>query len=156
MNSIKNFFSSIPILALFLVGGILISSCGGKNEPDPVVPDGMYSGTLKVTYNGEIYTTEGVEVEATSDAGLSSVTLVMYAVKFVPQMPVTIDITIPSVPMSKEGILSGDGIVPIAMGGPVERYTVSNLNGKVEEGKIGFDLLFGQYPTSFSGTLKGK
>ena len=70
-------------------------------------------------------------------------------------MPVTIDVTIPAGPVtvSTTGIsFSGTDIIPTAMGGPVERYKVTNLTGSIVDGSINFSLNFGSYPTRYAGT----
>ena len=76
--------------------------------------------------------TAGIRVDFTPSEDGKTATLTMYKIKFVPQMPVTIDVTIPDVALTVSGntvTLACDGVDPLAMGGPVSRYHVKNLTG---------------------------
>ncbi|MBQ7459324.1 MAG: TonB-dependent receptor plug domain-containing protein [Bacteroidales bacterium] len=74
--------------------------------------------------------------------------------RFIPTMPVTIDVTIPNVNLSVAQdaiILQCDNVVPLAMGGEYPRYTVTALSGSLKGDELEFSLNFGDYPTSFQG-----
>lgn len=67
----------------------------------------------------------------------------------------TMDVTIPAIPVtvSSTGIsFSGTDIIPTAMGGPYEKYKVTNLSGSIVNGTINLSLNFGSYPTRYTGT----
>lgn len=69
-------------------------------------------------------------------------------------MPVTIDVTIPSIEVSatKDGAtLSCASVVPLAMGGEYPRYTVTDFTGSIKGDDMQFSLNFGDYPTVFKG-----
>lgn len=79
----------------------------------------------------------------------------MNQIRFVPQMPVTIDVTVPGVtlqPGEKDIVLTCVEVVPKALGGDYPRYTVTNLTGKIVGNELTFSLNFGSYPTSYRGT----
>ena len=83
-------------------------------------------------------------------------------VKFVPAMPIRIDVTIMDIPVevSSDGtvMFSADAVTPWTMGGPYDTYRVDDLSGFIKEDRISFSLDFFNtkknegYPTSFEGT----
>lgn len=86
-----------------------------------------------------------------------SMTITMFKVKFAERMPLELDMTIGGVQYSNNGgdiKLWGDNIVPQAMGGAFPKYTITNLDGKVGDGKVSFSMMCGEFPTRFEGTLK--
>lgn len=148
----------------------LLTACGpeqGVFKPD--TPTGKLLGTI-IVENGSYEVTDGetiysdyiqnnVEAELTlieDQEEMYNITL--YKVSFSNKMPVTIDMTIPGVHINKQGVISGDEIVPYAgILGEFPRYTIRNLTGKVvfdTEGKAGalsFEMLCGEYPTRYEG-----
>jgi hypothetical protein len=133
---------------------LLFSSCK-KDEPAPVPVKADYLGTVTVTFRGEGVDTDKIEVNFTPSADGKTADILIKKIKFVPQMPVTLDITIPGVTLTAKNNgfeLSGDGLVPLAMGGEFPQYTVSGLYGLVAGDKISFLLKFGDYPTKYTGT----
>lgn len=133
-------------------------ACGKKmDEPVPNVK-ASYNGVVTVEYQGEDYNNENILVEYNPSEDGKKADIVIYKIKFVPQMPVTIDVTIPGVDVtvSTTGIsFSGNDIVPMAMGGPYERYLVTNLTGSIVDGTMSFSLNFGSTPTRFTGSVPG-
>lgn len=81
-----------------------------------------------------------------------SIDLEMKKVKFAERMP-EMDITIPGITVEGTA-LSGDGIIPTAMGGPFPAYTITNLTGTITDKSISLEMMCGTYPLSFSGTLQ--
>ena len=83
--------------------------------------------------------------------------MVFHKVKFVPQMPVSLDVTVPDVKYSRAAdgslLLSSDGIVPITMMQPYPKYTVTGLSGKMSDKTLSISLNFGEFPTSYSGNV---
>lgn len=139
------------LLALLLVA----FSCQ-KHNTEEIIPNvrADYEGTVSVEYNGETYDTPGIKVNYTPSDDGSTADITIYRIKFVPQMPVTIDVTIPAVPVDRranEIVFSGENIVPMAMGGEVPRYLVTALSGTIEKNSISFSLNFGDFPTRYSG-----
>jgi len=115
-----------------------------------------YVGTVSVEYKGDIYDNPDIRVHFLPSDDEKTAKIVIYRIKFVPQMPVTIDVTIPSIELTQSGSgfsLKADNVVPLALGGEYEKYRVTALNGSVSGEKLSFSLNFGDYPTSFSGIL---
>lgn len=143
---------------MFLLAALSLFAAGcGKEETETAVTPQQadFTGTVTVTYQEKDYDNPGIRVDFTPSEDGKTATLTMYKIKFVPQMPVTIDVTIPDVALSVSGntvTLSCDGVDPLAMGGPVSRYHVKNLTGTLTGETLQFSLLFGDYPTRFSGT----
>lgn len=114
-----------------------------------------YVGTLEVEYEGVINATQDIRVHFQPSENGTTATLTLYKVKFVPQMPVTIDVTVPGVTLTSEAgeiRFSGENIISEAMGGPVERYRVTGLTGTQKDETLRFSLKFGGFPTAFTGT----
>ena len=145
---------------LILIASMLLAVAGcskvNVNEEKVAPRSSVYSGSLNVVAGGKDNVTEGVEVNADIDKD-GVLTLVFHKVKFVPQMPVSLDVTVPDVKYSKEAdgslLLSGDGIVPITMMQPYPKYTVTGLSGKMSAKALSVSLNFGEFPTSYSGNV---
>lgn len=145
-----------------LTAALLAVSCGKENAPDtPDEPEAVtdYLGRLECVFQGETWPTENVAVRCDYDAVAGKVNLYLYAVRFVPQMPVTLDILVPEVPATADGetvTFRGDDIIPLMVGTggavtPVETYRVSGLSGTFDGTSAAFSLHFGPYPTSYTG-----
>ncbi len=145
---------------LILIASMLLAVAGcsknNVNEEKETPRSSVYSGSLNVVAGGKDNVSEGVEVNADIDKD-GVLTLVFHKVKFVPQMPVSLDVTVPDVKYSKEAdgslLLSGDGIVPITMMQPYPKYTVTGLSGKMSAKALSVSLNFGEFPTSYSGNV---
>lgn len=145
---------------LILIASMLLAVAGcsknNVNEEKEAPRSSVYSGSLNVVAGGKDNVTEGVEVNADIDKD-GVLTLVFHKVKFVPQMPVSLDVTVPDVKYSREAdgslLLSGDGIVPITMMQPYPKYTVTGLIGKMSDKALSISLNFGEFPTSYSGNV---
>lgn len=127
-----------------------------NNEPEIPVP-ADYVGTVTVEYEGTSFDNEDISVSFEPSDDGTTASLTIHQVKFVPQMPVTIDVTVPDVALKTSGgktQLSCDSVDPIAMGGPFPRYHVTGLSGTLEGDILSFSLRFGDYPTSFTGKKK--
>lgn len=139
---------------------LLAVSC---TKPDTQIEKGdpIYSGIMNVVYEGEDFEQDGIEVQLGFNADSTMMDMKLVKVKFVPAMPVRIDVIVMEIPVIKEGggefSFYGDGIVPWAMGGPYDTYRVDSLEGKLNRGKLEFSMLFYNtkkqegYPTSYSG-----
>ena len=146
---------------IYVVLLLLAASCA-KPDTQIEVDDPTYSGVMNVVYEGEDFEQNRIEVQLGFNADSTAMDMKLIKVKFVPAMPVRIDVTVMEIPVLKEKDGSftfyGDGIVPWAMGGPYDTYRVDSLEGKLNRGKLEFSMLFYNtkkqegYPTSYSGT----
>ena len=140
-------FFAIALAALSLI------AC--EKEPEPIVPEQAdYVGTLTVE------ATAGTVINADSrvdflpfEDGFAELTL--YEVKFAPGMPMRLDVAIPGVTLTstpEKVILSGNEIIPIAMGGnQFPQYTVTDLKGEIVGDKLSFTLKLGGIPATYIG-----
>lgn len=147
----------MKLLNAFLIAAVSVvaASCS-KNEPVKIIEtpaETVYSGTMTVVAGGKDNVSENVNVNVNlQDDGAA--TIIFNKVKFVPQMPVSLDVTVPGVKCEireNEIILSGNDIVPLAMGMPYAKYKVTSLNGKITAGKLTVSLNFGEFATSYAG-----
>lgn len=141
----------------FLIAAVLtVAAACSKNEPVKIIEapiETVYSGTMKVVADGKDNISENVNVNVGFQED-GTATIIFNKVKFVPQMPVSLDVTIPGVKYEcreNEIILSGDDIVPLAMGMPYAKYNVTSLSGKIIAGKLMISLNFGEFATSYVG-----
>lgn len=138
--------------------GVLLVSCGKETPAMPLVPEESdYVGTVTVIYQETPFDNENISVNFTpaEDGQTGSITL--HQIRFVPQMPVTIDVTIPDIRLQstpEKILLSCERTIPLAMGGEYPRYTVTGLQGEIAGQELTFSLNFGDYPTSFKGQCR--
>lgn len=114
-----------------------------------------FVGQLSVTYKGEEVTTDDVKVSAVATNNV--VSLYFFRVKFVPQMPVTIDLVVPEIPSNTTDgniVFQSDSIVPTMGGAKYEQYVAKQITGTITNGTINFSLTFGGMPTKYSGVVK--
>lgn len=137
---------------------VTLAACdenGGDETEDPVVKDGTYKGTVTVDAGTEnAFTFENASMEVTVSEDKTFADIKMAKVKFAEAMP-PMDITIPGVIMEKAATgysLSGNGIVPTAMGGEFPAFTINGLTGQITDLALSFDMLCGTYRVAFSGT----
>ncbi|KAA6326436.1 hypothetical protein EZS27_024462 [termite gut metagenome] len=134
---------------------VFITACSNDENSEEiiVVDDGAYIGTLVVDQNnGTSYTQENVSVVVSVDTDHAEVH--MMQVSFAERMSLKLDMTIPNVPVAviSGGLsLSGNNIIPWAMGGNYSQYTITNLTGKVTAQSISFTMMCGEFPLRFSG-----
>lgn len=139
-----------------LASALLLLAC---NKPaEPLVPEeANFVGTVTVIYQDAPYDTEDIEVNFTPAQDGKTGSLTIYKIRFVPQMPVTIDVTIPDINVTsttEQISLSCNNVIPLAMGGEFPRYTVTDLQGTIVGKEISFSLNFGTVPTSYRGSVK--
>ena len=135
---------------------LLLMAC---NKPaQPIVPEeSNFKGIVTVIYQDAPFQNENIEVNFKPSADGKTGSLTIYQIKFVPQMPVTIDVTIPNINVTStpEQInLECAQVIPLAMGGEYPRYTVTDLKGSIVGKEISFSLNFGSVPTSYKGKLE--
>lgn len=137
------------LVAMTLIG------CGKAEPETPIVPEmSDYKGTVTVMYKGEPFDNENIQVNFTPSEDGKTASIIIYKIRFVPQMPVTIDVTIPNVAVqstTEKILLSCERTIPLAMGGEYPRYTVTDLKGEIVGKEMSFSLNFGDSPTSFQG-----
>lgn len=156
MKTLNYFLSALCAVAL-------ATSCEKEETPQNDVPTPQpkptteYVGSMTVDQmDGTSFTKEGVKVtyELTDD---STMEIVMYGAKFAEAMPLELDMTISGVEYNKDDdgyILSGDNIVPYAMGGPFEQYTITGLVGSINNDGMALDFTCGVFPVSFESTAE--
>lgn len=134
---------------------LLLLSCGKENPVEPVKPVASdYTGTVTVVFLENPFDNENITVNFTPAEDGRSASLTIQKIRFVPQMPVTVDVTVPGIQMEstpEKVVLSCETTVPLAMGGENPRYTVTNFQGEIVGNELTFSLNFGDYPTSFKG-----
>lgn len=147
----------MKLLNAFLIAVVsVVAAACSKNEPVKIIEtpaETVYSGTLTVVAGGKDNVSENVNVNVNLQED-GTATIIFNKVKFVPQMPVSLDVTVPGVKCEcreNEIILSGNDIVPLAMGMPYAKYKVTSLSGKIIAGKLTVSLNFGEFATSYVG-----
>lgn len=146
------------LFAIF-TAALLLAACGSENKEEkgkeaitPGITD--FKGTMVVVYQGEDVSTPDVTISVDYHKASSTADILFKQVKFVPQMPVKLDITVPGVTVKQNGstiLLSADGIEPTAGGIPYEQYLVNGLSGNIKNGFLELQLSFGNFPTRFLG-----
>lgn len=134
----------------------LTTACeNGNNNDLPNNPDESkcYKGSMTVDQNdGTVYTQEGVEVDYEIKG--DKLNFVMYKVKFANGMPIKLDMVVEGINYTEVNgtyTITGDGIVPYAMGGPFEKYTITNLTGVITDTEFTLDFMCGEYPVTYEG-----
>lgn len=136
---------------------MLATSCenGHNNElPNNPTTD-CYVGTMNVDQNdGTSYTQADVEVDY--EIRDDKLNFVMYKVKFATGMPIKLDmvvegVDIESIDENGSYHLSGDGLVPYAMGGPFEKFTITDLTGELGPETMTLSFMCGDYPVEYNG-----
>lgn len=129
----------------------VMSSCHYK-APEPEGEKlGNYFGMVEVDNDEEHFVKENVEVSVTKEENAETYTIKLYRVKFATAMPVEIDMLIQGVNIDEKGMISGNEIIPYAMGGPFEKYKITNLTGIMTDKTLRFEMVCGEYPTKYSG-----
>ena len=148
-------------MILLAAAMLLPQSCSKENGSDeePLVANEYeYSGTMTVTAGGSDNVSEGVAVDCLLDKETRTMKILFHKVKFVPQMPISLDVTVPDVGYSEKNStveFSADGIVPLSGGTlPFPKYTVTALSGTLTATRLSLSLNFGDYPVTYTGAPK--
>ena len=147
---------TLRFLILSLVSLAFVACENGDNNALPSKPEKgeCYTGTMTVDQNdGTMYTQEDVEVDYEILDG--KLNFVMYKVKFAENMPIKLDMVVEGVDCigaAGHYVLAGDNIVPYAMGGPFEKFTITNLVGAITDDTMTLRFMCGEYPVTYSGT----
>ena len=149
----------IILKRLFTISISLLALCacetGDNNLPSRPDDDDNYVGTMVVDQNdGTTYTDSAAKVafEITAEGKAN---FKMFKVRFSEKMPLTLTMTVEGVtaePTSEGYTLSGDGIVPLALGGRFEKYTITDLHGTLTQRRVVMSFLCGEYPVTYEGT----
>ena len=148
----------VKFLALVCSAVLFFAACGDEkdNSKPEISKTNEYIGDVWVTQSDEsLYMQADVTVdyEITDTAGL---VLTFYHIQFSSKMPVSIDMVVPNVLYEgdDELTISGENIVPLAMGGEFPQYTITNLHGTISKSDISLSMNCGSNPFEFSGTSK--
>lgn len=144
------------LLFAALLSAISISCEKNTTETVLVPEESNYTGTVTVFYQDAPFDNENISVDFIPSEDGQSASITIYQIRFVPQMPVSIDVTIPGITLRSTGekiILSCESAIPYALGGEYPRYTVTGLQGEIAGEELSFSLNFGDYPTSFKGQI---
>lgn len=118
-----------------------------------------YTGLMKANENTPAeYEQSDVEVETEIIDG-AILTMKMFKIKFSVNMPVTIDMTIAGIDVTKAGnsyTLSGNDIIPLGGVGEFPQYIITDLSGKLTSDSLNFSMKSGGNPVSYSGVFLKK
>jgi hypothetical protein len=136
--------------------GLMFVACeNGHNNNLPNNPNNSkcFEGTMTVDQNdGTTYTQEEVKIDYEIIDG--KLNFVMYKVKFAENMPLKLDMVVEGVDcLGAIGnyVLTGNGIVPYAMGGKFEKYTITELVGAITNNTMNLSFMCGEYPVTYEG-----
>lgn len=141
---------------LALLNLTFVACENGENNALPPKPEEgeCYIGTMTVDQNdGTFYTQKDVEVDYEILDG--KLNFVMYKVKFANGMPIKLDMVVEGVDcIGAVGhyVLTGDNIIPYAMGGPFEQFTITQLTGLITNDAMTLSFICGEYPVTYNGT----
>lgn len=140
-------FFAIALAALSLI------AC--EKTPEPIAPEEAdYTGTLTVEASTGTFIDEASRLNFTPSEDGKTANIVIFQAKFAPGMPVRLDTTLPGITLTstpEKIILSGNGIVPIAIGKEFNDYTIPDLKGEIVGDKISISLTFGSAPATYVG-----
>ena len=148
--------NAIRFTLSLMAAALMFASCeNGDHNTLPTKPDEAecYIGTLTVDQNdGTFYTQEDVKIDYEIIDG--KLNFVMYKVKFASGMPLKLDMVVEGVDclgVVGNYVLAGNGIVPYAMGGKFEKYTITNLVGTITNSTMSLSFTCGEYPVTYEG-----
>lgn len=141
---------------LFAMCALCVTSCANgdnNNLPPNPVEKKCYKGTMVVDQNdGTFYTQENVEVDY--EIKDDKLNFVMYKVKFASGMPLKLDMVVEGVEFEEhDGVytLSGEDLIPYAMGGPFEKFTITEFTGEISATAMTMSFMCGEYPVEYHG-----
>ena len=147
----------IKAILFFALCTLTFVACdnGDNNDlPNKPIESKCYKGIMSVDQNdGTMYTQGAVEVDYEL-RGEDKLNFVMYKVKFASGMPIKLDMVVEGVNYTEiDGnyTISGENIVPYAMGGPFERFTITQLEGTITESEMSMTFMCGEYPVTYEG-----
>ncbi|MGM9789124.1 MAG: calycin-like domain-containing protein [Candidatus Cryptobacteroides sp.] len=143
------------LIALAAFAAMFLTGCE-TIEKLKTAGDAGYVGTMTVLFQGSEEKSNNVKIDVVYGEG-GTLTLKFNQVKFVPQMPISLDVNVAGVPYKmRDGIVSfsGTDIVPTygLVNTEMPNYTVTNLKGTIKDDVLDFTLNFGSIPTSYTGS----
>ena len=135
---------------------LLLISCDNGENNIPKKPDQTrcFTGEMAVDQNdGTFYTQSDVQVDF--EIMGDKLNFKMYKVKFADGMPIKLDMAVEGVDYvtTEAGYaISGDGIVPYAMGGSFEKFTITKLIGSITDTQMTLSFICGEYPVTYTGS----
>ncbi len=120
-------------IALFAV------SCESSSDDTTTETTEGYVGTLSVdsevieNYTGGLivgYDFDMEDINASYTIANDLISIELFGVKFAEMMPVTLDITMPNIPI-EDGEFSIDSVVPTVAGVPMADYTMTDVSGSI-------------------------
>lgn len=150
----------MKLLKFFALAAMLFGmvACNNEKTPEPVIDldtTTAYNGTVSVIVAGQEISTTNSVIEIDPSENGKSFNIVFKMIKFVPQMP-ALDITIPAVGyiVADEVIsFAAESVIPLCLGGEFPQYLVTGLKGTITANSIDLSLKFGEFQTSFRGTI---
>lgn len=140
---------------IYLIGLLALVACQKPSVPIDYTVGLHYKGSVWVEYKGESYENKDIEVSFTLSEDGKSADIRMNRIRFVPQMPVTVDTVLP-VTVTGSGnnyTFTADNVYPHSPAGvEQQKYRINKLSGMVTGNILNFSLYFGDYPTTFTGT----
>ena len=140
---------------LYLIGLLALVACQKAGAPIDYSVGLYYKGSVWVEYKGESYENKDIEVSFTLSEDGKTADIQMNRIRFVPQMPVTVDTVLP-VTVTGSGnnyTFTADNVYPHSPAGvEQQKYRINKLSGMVTGNMLNFSLYFGDYPTTFTGT----
>ena len=144
------------LILSIMFSALLFASCeNGEHNTLPTKPEEAecYIGTLTVDQNdGTTYTQEDVKIDYEIIDG--KLNFVMYEVKFSENMPIKLDMVVEGIDclgVVGNYVLAGNSIVPYAMGGKFEKYTITELVGAITNSTMNLSFKCGEYPVTYEG-----
>lgn len=140
---------------VYLISLLALFSCTKPSVPIDYTVGLHYKGSVWVEYKGENYENKDIEVNFTLSEDGSTAEIRINRIRFVPQMPVTVDTVLP-VTVSGSGnsyTFTAHNVYPHSPAGAEQnKYLINNLSGMVTGNMLSFSLFFGDYPTRFTGS----
>ena len=146
-------------LSLLIFFAVLCIGCtktddGGTDKKNDNPTGGIsYVGDVAVTQDdGTDFIKKDVEVVMTRTE--NTMKMEMLKVSFAAAMPIELDMTVEGISFRQTSdgyAISGDNLVPTAMGGAFPAYTITNLAGGSSDGRLTFSTMCGHYPLRYSG-----
>jgi len=145
-----------PALAIF-ASVLFFTACSeSENEPENQTTTSVdYVGSLSVNQlDGTFYVMDSVTVSLAANDTTPLMSLLMHQVRFSSRMPTTLDMTIHEITVQSVTsgyTLTGDSLVPVALGGPFPAYTITELYGTFNDSVMTLSMKCGNYPLTFEG-----
>ena len=143
-------------ILVLMAAAVLLFSC---KKDDKGVAAGVYAfdGMITTRADDMDYHTEDVAVKVDYDKETGTASVLLRHVKFVPWMPVTLDLLLQDVRATSNGTvvsLSGRDILPVEYPSMAEAddYFVTSLGGSLTEHSLELSLSFDDYTVKYTGS----